>query len=396
MRIRRCCALLIEPRETVEFDFESLLSGGDGLQTSRQWFALAPHLAREVVLTAAAVTTLGDAPVNDWIDFDAFAVHHQTAVLDSLIAKGLLLSDAFEGADLRQRDELVRDGHWHTLSAVAHTFSRWNGVTSGEQIRNIGLDSVADLVEKLGPPPPHFHAKVAGALRLPLTPSTPTPLDELLQRRAICRNYDTARSLPYPIFCHLLWRVFGATATHCVAADSAIVKKTSPSAGGLHPTEAYVLAQRIDGVGPGLYHYHVGDHALEPLRAMRLEDARLLAAQFVAQQNWFADAHAIVVLTCRFRRSLWKYRAHAKVYRALVLDVGHLSQTLQISATEFGLGAFVTSAINEVDIEQALDLNPLEEGPLAICGFGWRSNKRINTEFDPNHAVWPADDRRPD
>jgi SagB-type dehydrogenase family enzyme len=112
--------------------------------------------------------------------------------------------------------------------------------------------------------------------------------------------------------------------------------------------------------------------------------------QFLAHQDWFAAAHVIVILAPRFRRSFWKYREHAKVYRAVTLDVGHLSQTLQISATEFGLGAFVTAAINEIDIEQALELDPMQESPLAVCGFGWRAATRERMEFDPLRAVWPA------
>jgi putative peptide maturation dehydrogenase len=188
----------------------------------------------------------------------------------------------------------------------------------------------------------------------------------------------------------ILHRVFGAQATQPVTGDVAILKKTSPSAGGLHPTEAYLLIQRVDGVSPGLYHYHVGDHALEPLRLVDADTAHALAMQFLAHQDWFAAAHVIVILAPRFRRSFWKYREHAKVYRAVTLDVGHLSQTLQISATEFGLGAFVTAAINEIDIEQALELDPMQESPLAVCGFGWRAATRERMEFDPLRAVWPA------
>ena len=80
--------------------------------------------------------------------------------------------------------------------------------------------------------------------------------------------------------------------------------------------------------------------------------------------------------------------SHAKAYRALVLDVGHLSQTMYLAATELGLGAFITAAVNEVDIEQALGLDPLEEGPLAVTGFGVRGPERNEVEFDPLNAVW--------
>ena len=41
MNIRRCGILFVEPRERVEFDFESLCSGGDGLCRTREWVALA-------------------------------------------------------------------------------------------------------------------------------------------------------------------------------------------------------------------------------------------------------------------------------------------------------------------------------------------------------------------
>jgi hypothetical protein len=44
-----------------------------------------------------------------------------------------------------------------------------------------------------------------------------------------------------------------------------------------------------------------------------------------------------------------------------------------------------------VDIEQALELDPLEQGPLAVTGFGIRGDERKEVEWDPLHAVWPPD-----
>ncbi|MNW17772.1 hypothetical protein D3C71_2170750 [compost metagenome] len=48
----------------------------------------------------------------------------------------------------------------------------------------------------------------------------------------------------------------------------------------------------------------------------------------------------------------------------------------------------MTSAINEIDIERGFGLDPLVEGPLAVCGFGWRAQRMETTEFDPNEEVW--------
>ena len=175
------------------------------------------------------------------------------------------------------------------------------------------------------------------------------------------------------------------------AADFDVLKKTSPSGGALHPTEAYLIVQRVEGIAPGLYHYRSVDHALQPLPWTAGEDALgQLATLAVAGQHWFADAHVLVALAPRFARNFWKYRNHAKAYRVCVLDAGHLSQTLFLAATEQGLGAFVTAAINEVDIEEAFGLTGYVDGPLAVCGFGIRADTMTTSEFDPNRKVWKA------
>ena len=185
--------------------------------------------------------------------------------------------------------------------------------------------------------------------------------------------------------------------------DFDVLKKTSPSGGALHPTEAYLIVRQVEGIAPGLYHYRAADHALQPLE-FDLEaspgDARhqagseknaldYLAWIAVGGQQWFADAHVLVALAPRFARNFWKYRNHPKAYRVAILDVGHLSQTLLITATELGLGSFITAAINEVDIERAFGLTSYVDGPLAVCGFGPRADTMTTSEFDPNRKVWP-------
>ena len=93
-------------------------------------------------------------------------------------------------------------------------------------------------------------------------------------------------------------------------------------------------------------------------------------------------------MAARFGRSFWKYRRHAKAYRALLLEAGHASQNFYLAATELGLGAFVTAAVNESDIEAAFGLDPLAEGVILINGLGARGRERAMTEFDPNGQVW--------
>ncbi|WP_242450501.1 MULTISPECIES: nitroreductase family protein, partial [Xanthomonas] len=112
--------------------------------------------------------------------------------------------------------------------------------------------------------------------------------------------------------------------------------------------------------------------------------------QAVGQQHWFADAHVLVALVPRFDRTFWKYRQHAKGYRVVALEAGHLSQTLYLAATDLGLGAFITGAVNEKHLERALGLDPTSQGVLAVCGFGWRAATMVTAELDPLGAIWSA------
>lgn len=396
MQIRRCSILLIEPREKVAFDLDSLLSGGNGLSASIELLALAPHLPAEVAINAAEAEVLGAVGATLWIEFTTLAEQFDGALLHGLLQKGLLLTDASDVDDdkhaaTRTRDEKLRAANWHAHSAVSHYFGRWQGVMSGESATQAGYKTMSELAERLGMPPPHVRERVSAEQRIALPDSAATSLDELLAQRVTCRNFDTTSMLPLATFSRLLWRVFGAQAAVEIVKDNVVIKRTSPSGGGLHPTEAYLLVQRVEGIEPGLYHYHPIDHALEPLPTLDDGDLHALAKCFVAAQTYYADAHVQVVLVSRFARTFWKYRNHSKAYRVCLLDAGHLSQTLYIAATEFGLGAFITAAMNEIDVEQALGLDALEESPVAVCGFGIRGSACATIEFDPQHAVWTAE-----
>lgn len=390
MKVRRCTLLLIEPKEEVAFDLDLLLQGGDGLRRQLHWVALAPHLGAEVPIDTAELCLLGKVSALEWVEAEwLYRAEDETAV-DRLMAKGLILSDSASHAAWLARDVALRDTYWQPHSAVSHYLGRWEGIRGGEAARKAGLLTMSDMVEKFGPPPPHFLERTPRKDRLVLERGPQNELDVLLGRRVTCRNFDTELPLDSTTFGHLLKRVFGAQALQELAEDLVVVKKTSPSGGGLHPLEAYLVVQRVQGILPGLYHYHPGDHALEPLPLPGGADLRQIATTAVAAQDYYAEAAVLVVLAARFKRNFWKYRLHTKAYRAVVLDAGHLSQTLYLSATEYGLGAFVTAAINEVDIERAFGLDPAEEGPLAVCGFGPRAAQRTTIELDPLGAVWPG------
>ena len=374
-----------------QFDLDDLLAGGSGIRSRMQWFAHAPHLPAPVRLDADTdvVEVLGAASSVDWVDARPLRERYGAARIRKLLQAGLLIGSTKPWAAQRETDEAFRSLHWHGLAAAWHMASRWQGVDSAQGMVEAGVDTADGLRERHGAPPPAILERTAAGDRIGLPDAELDDFDAMLDARTTCRNFDTAAALPLSALSRLLARTFGARGSMHAAEDFDVIKRTSPSGGALHPTECYLIVQRVAGLAPGLYHYHTGAHALEPLPMAEGFDLAGFAKDAVAGQSWFADAPVLCVLAPRFGRNFWKYRKHPKAYRVCILDVGHLSQTLQLCATREGFGSFVTAAINEIDIEQAFGLDGSSEGPLAICGFGARAQAMTTYELDPSHKVWP-------
>lgn len=389
MRVRRCGVLWLEPREVARFDLDDLLAGGSGVVCRQQWFARAPQLPDPVEVDGEMVALLGESSPSDWIAAAWLRERYGASRVRFLLKAGLLVGSTKPWKAQRDADEQLRGLHWYGLASVWHSASRWQGIDSAQGMLDAGLDTADGLREKHGVPPPAMLARCEAADRIGLPIVAQDDFDALLDARATCRNFDTAAGLSLETVSRLLARVFGARGELHAADDFDVIKRSSPSGGALHPTECYPVVQRVEGLVPGLYHYHVGAHALEPVPTQSDFDIAAFAKLAVAGQQWFADAPVLCVLAPRFGRNFWKYRSHPKAYRVCILDVGHLSQSLQLCATREGLGSFVTAAINEIDIERAFGLAGAIDGPLAVCGFGLRAADMQTYELDPNRTVWP-------
>ena len=294
-----------------------------------------------------------------------------------------MIGDHAEHDALRSRDQSLRETAWWGPAALAHAFGRWQGIDVIADAARVGERTWAGMVADHGPPPSATLELRPRETWQALPPPEKTALDTLLAARSTCRNFDPAFRLPLADLSALLHRVFAAQATQDFVPGAAALKKNSPSGGGLHPIDAFVLVQRVDGLAPGLYHYHSTAHALEPMEIFSAEAIAPLAHELVAGQTWFANAPVHVLMAARFQRNFWKYRNNSKAWRVIQLDAGHLSQNLYLSATELGYGAFVTGAINDDCAERLFEFDGLGTGAIAVCGFGQRAGEIVTTEFDP-------------
>jgi putative peptide maturation dehydrogenase len=398
-RVRRSRYLCFFCDDFPFLDVGLLLRGTVEPVTVRQLYALSILRGETVPLSAEELDLAASTPLDDWAE----AVDEEAT--RGLARKGVLLSDEDdpELATLRARHESLERMGWNLEAALYYFLSRWRGI---DLRRLAGQDETSDLlpptdeavralVDHLGPPPPAFSSVEAPlAVRdLPLV-ERKGELYEVLLRRRTTRSFDRSAPLAQWELAVVLRYVFGYHGYVPLLGQVTTLKRTSPSAGGFHPIEAYPLILAVDELDPGLYHYNPAEHALELLARLGVDEARAAANAFVCGQTYFGDAHVLLVLAARFDRAFWKYRNHRKALTALMMDAAHLSQTLYLVATELGLGAFVTAAVNNVDIEERLGLDGYREGVLAVCGFGRPAAGR--SPFDPEFLPFVPRETRPD
>lgn len=390
MRVRRCAALFFEAKEVIGFDLKGLIAGGNGLSNQVTWLAHAPHLDRPVPLDRDACAYLGELSSELWTVVMSLDGWPQ-GLLAMFIDAGLVAVEDGATASAGRDDVTFRSAHWWPEAAFLHRASRWEGKDAAAATEEAGLMTATGLRSTLGAPPPAVQERGSAAERVALPRPEVDTFDGLLSKRVTCRNFDTEKPLPLALLSQMTRRVFAAHMSWRLEEDTVFIKKSSPSGGSLHPIEAYLVVRNVDGLSPGVYHYHPIEHSLQCLDVGQEALSEDFARRMLAGQHWFADAPVLVVMVARFPRTHWKYQRHPKAYRAITMDAGHLSQTLYLSATDLGLGAFVTCAINEVDIDRMLGVDGMTEGAVAMCGFGWRTEQMRTTEFDPLGVVWEAD-----
>lgn len=378
-RVRRTVYAFFAYHDGRFVDIPKLLQGEVEQVPFRQLLALSALTGAEHAVSLADLELLASIPSETWVSPDE-AGNPSAEALDELARKGLIVVESNDSllGELRRRDEALAASQWNVYSALYHSLTKWRdvdyrGVIGGElgEISATAAAIATEHLERYGPPPDAFHA-ISTPVRtheLPLV-QRDEELFEVLRARRTTRVFDRDAPIAESDLATILYYVFGCHGYAPIAAGAVALKRTSPSGGALHPTEAYPLVIRVEGVEPGLYHYRASDHVLDLMLPLDTERAEALAAEFTAGQAYFSSAAALFLLTGRFARSFWKYRKHQRAYAAMLMDAAHLSQTLYLVCTRLGLGAFVTAAINGANVEDALELDGVSEGAIAVCGCG--------------------------
>jgi SagB-type dehydrogenase family enzyme len=175
------------------------------------------------------------------------------------------------------------------------------------------------------------------------------------QRRSVRSFVDTP--LTFAQVSQLLWAAQGIT-------DKATGFRAAPSAGALFPMEVYLVAGRVTGLEPGVYHYRPRGHALERLVK---GDFRAALCGGALDQSAIREAAVSIVVTGIYERTAGKYGGRAQRY--VHMEAGHVGQNVCLQAVALGLGAVGIGGYEDASVRKAI-LLPDEEVPLYIIPVG--------------------------
>lgn len=176
----------------------------------------------------------------------------------------------------------------------------------------------------------------------------PVNLRDLIERRATVRRYaDTPISLAE--LSYLLWCTQGVKPN----SPPDRTRRTVPSAGARHAFETYVLANRVEGVQPGLYRFVAIGHTLTPLNLDADITSRI--KQACLEQEQIPGSAITLIWVAVPERMTWRYGERG--YRYLHLDAGHVCQNLYLAALSIGCGICPIGAFDDEALNHTLDLD---------------------------------------
>lgn len=148
--------------------------------------------------------------------------------------------------------------------------------------------------------------------------------------------------------------------------ETTLQYRAYPSGGALYPVEPYIVVFDVEGVEPGIYYYSAREHGLRVVEQMDRDALVEAVDPFVREWNSeYESASLLFLLTGAFWKSKVKYGPRG--YRFVLLEAGHLAQNVQLIAAAMGLGSVNTGGLDERAIDDALEVNGVDES--TVYGF---------------------------
>ncbi len=252
----------------------------------------------------------------------------------------LMKSDVAEGTALRRDEGDEQLVLWDFHDLLFHARS-----TEGRHANLLG--GAYPHVGAIAPLPAVRLSWSGRKVELP-EPQSLSTFAELLRRRRSARSFDDDRPITLQELSTFLDRSARVLSRWSDPStdDGGHTSRPYPTAGAAYELELYLAVARCEGLERGFYHYDAGAHWLAAIPVQE-SDFEALLAQAAQAMGVAAPPQIVIVAAARFGRVSWKYSAIA--YSLIAKDVGALSQTLYLTATDMELGGCAIG-ISNIDL----------------------------------------------
>lgn len=184
-----------------------------------------------------------------------------------------------------------------------------------------------------------------------------------------CARPGSAR-LDFDNLCRVLEFTFGPTGEYVPRTRSApLMSRTSPSGGGRHPSEGYVVVVDVPQVKPGWYHVTMAPFGLRRISRLSATSEELQSAFAETVSMVPFPLKAVVVVTSVFERNMYRYR-EPRTFRTVHMDAGHLAGTVRLVTRALGLASAVYYCDPAGSVEGLLEIDGMREGYMLTVAMG--------------------------
>lgn len=253
----------------------------------------------------------------------------------------MLLTDSYKSLAYSKELSSIGERFHH------ETFLTWHGV-------------IGDLFRgKPEKPPPYKQYPDSESIKLPEPAYQGMSLEKSIEKRRSVRNYS-GKPLTLPQVSRLLFSAQGITGK---IYDQPL--RTAPSAGALYPFEIYIVANSVEGLVPGIYHYDVLNHSLELIKPGNFKKEITNAG---LKQEMLGDANVVFVLSAIFDRIRYKYGERG--FRYIYMEAGHISQNIYLQAVSLGLGSVSVGAFLDEEANRLIGIDGKKEAVIYLHAVG--------------------------
>ena len=203
-------------------------------------------------------------------------------------------------------------------------------------------------------------------------------LEQVLRARAARRDY-VDRTVASDVFSTFLHWSCGIRRYGPAYNTGEFPIRFTPSGGGLQPWEIYVVANNVERLEQGLYHYRARDHSLEVLQRGQMRSKMVELAFGV---EFLHHASFVCIITCAPDRFHWKYGVRG--YRTAHIDVGVLVQSMWYVATALRLRSLPISGFSDDGVDEFLGLDPQNEFSMILFVVGARPDTAMVSTKGPD------------